>query len=571
MTDASRTPPVDASSEPASNPSTPFQITPGMVLKETYRIEAQLGSGGMGTVYRATHLQLDKLMAVKVLNSRLFGTPETLARFEREAKVAAKISHPVMTHVVDFGVVRGTPFIVMEYVTGTELAELLAKQGALPPRTAVAVMRQLLSLLRTAHALGIVHRDLKPANLKVLLSAPDDTQLFVKVLDFGIAKQLDESVTQLTSDGALVGTPAYMAPEQIAEKPVDARTDLYAAGLIFHEMLSGKRAFAGKTIPRILHAQMTEPPPPIELPLPDVVRRTLAKLVEKRPEDRFQDAAEADRAFAACEEALRPGVGVSSLAAPVDMPHPSPDDGPADDGRSATLPPDKVQKEQRAADPKKPEPQPEVRQQREPERPAPKTPEPPPRPRSSGAMRVVAIAAGVVLGIPLLLFIGVFIVTLVKQIVGAPDAPRPATTASSTPTAGSANDTEVAATEPTLAPDPDEGPDTESAEDEDAPLDEPGCYVMEVSVESTRGEDGRYGPWMEAEKLTRSPVSCEGLTQQPLDPFIQALFVNYDDEQLLQGETLSFEEQKQDQPDVRSKRVRVYSRVPKATANADVP
>jgi serine/threonine-protein kinase len=279
-----------------------------MLLEDTYLLEAELGRGGMGTVFRARHTKLDKLVAVKVLNPQLFGTPEALVRFSREAKVAARINHPVMTHVMDYGVVRDHPFIVMEYVPGKTLSEVLYDTRGplrfapgLHPTEAIEVMRQLLSLLRNTHALGIVHRDLKPANIKVFA---DDCQLYVKVLDFGIAKDLDGDVTQLTAEGALVGTPAYMAPEQLTGHPVDGRTDLYAAGLIFHELLSGKPAFGGKTISRILHEQVNEPPPLIE-GLPELLQRTLATLLRKRPEERFQDATEADFALARCEEAVR--------------------------------------------------------------------------------------------------------------------------------------------------------------------------------------------------------------------------------------------------------------------------
>jgi serine/threonine-protein kinase len=285
-------------------PASGLQILPGAVLKGTYRIDEELGSGGMGTVFLATHVGLEKRMAVKVLSTRAISSPENLARFEREAKVAGRVSHPAMAQVIDFGVEQGTPYIVMEYVDGVELAELIERQGPMPPRQAVAVMRQIVSLLHAAHTLGIVHRDLKPSNIKVVQAGPDG-QLFVKVLDFGIAKVVGDIGGQLTSTGMMVGTPAYMAPEQISGKPIDGRTDLYAAGLIFHEMLSGVRAYQGETIARILHAQLNEPPPPISLALPDGLLQTLQKFYEKRPEDRFQDAAEADRALMACEEALR--------------------------------------------------------------------------------------------------------------------------------------------------------------------------------------------------------------------------------------------------------------------------
>jgi serine/threonine-protein kinase len=324
---------LSGAAEAPSKPAPPVQITPGMVLKSTYRIDAELGSGGMGTVFRATHVGLDKTMAVKVLSHRAVSTPDSLARFEREAKVAGKVSHPAMTDVIDFGVEQGTPYIVMEYVSGVELAELIERSGPMSPRRAVAVMRQIVSLLRAAHALGIVHRDLKPANIKIIQESPEDTQVFVKVLDFGVAKVVGDISGQLTSEGMLVGTPAYMAPEQINGQPIDGRTDLYAAGLIFHEMLSGRRAFRGETIARILHAQMNEPPPALAVQVPDIVRQTLQKFYEKRPEDRYQDAAEADRALMVCEDALRPpSLNVSAASVLSSSAEPTPVGGAFEQG-----------------------------------------------------------------------------------------------------------------------------------------------------------------------------------------------------------------------------------------------
>ncbi|KFE64324.1 serine/threonine-protein kinase [Hyalangium minutum] len=324
---------------PQGKPPSALRVEPGVVLKDTYRIESELGSGGMGTVFLATHLGLEKTMAVKVLSPRAIASPESLARFTREARVAGKVNHPAMTAVIDFGVEQGTPYIVMEYVDGEELADVIERRGAMPPRQAVAVMRQIVSLLHAAHALGIVHRDLKPSNIKVVKAGPDDGQLFVKVLDFGIAKVVGDIAGQLTSEGMMVGTPAYMAPEQIAAKPIDGRTDLYAAGLIFYELLSGVRAFKGDTIARILHAQMSEPPPPLGLPVPDVLRQTLEKFYAKRPEDRFQDAAEADRSLVACDEALRSAAVNPGAAGPMQRPQPvnRPDAAADLGGFSATL------------------------------------------------------------------------------------------------------------------------------------------------------------------------------------------------------------------------------------------
>jgi serine/threonine-protein kinase len=565
------------------------------VLKDTYRIDSELGSGGMGTVYSATHLGLEKTMAVKVLSPRAIASPESLARFTREARVAGKVNHPAMTGVIDFGVEQGTPYIVMEYVHGVELAEVIERQGPMPPRQAVAVMRQIVSLLHSAHALGIVHRDLKPSNIKVVQAGPDDGQLFVKVLDFGIAKVLGDAGMTLTGEGMMVGTPAYMAPEQIAAKPIDGRTDLYAAGLIFYELLSGKRAFQGDTIVRILHAQMSEPPPPLALPLPEVVRHTLEKFYEKSPEARFQDAAEADRALIACDEALRTfavntgagndsrqGSGAQGSAGTGSSPSGSmvrphsvnvPGGGADIGGFSATvqrpesgvggtmippgtpLPPRPVTDWQPVA------PLPSDRAGRPPTAvpPMPSTtvvgPAPVPGQRSGASLWLKGcLIAGAVL------FMGCLGLSVLGYLIeqGRQEQDLEEDSRLNTPVPPPAGQVAYAAVAPMPHADRGDGDDSEAQ-----PVFVPGCYVSEALLESASEENGHQGePWEFSELLSRSAVACPSGRQKALSAQAQALAQGWPfEEEILQIEETSPPKPSPDEPQVFQKVVRARTRV----------
>ncbi|HEX8698294.1 MAG TPA: protein kinase [Myxococcaceae bacterium] len=546
---------------PAASPSPPaaaLRIAPGTVLKSTYRIEQELGSGGMGTVFLATHLGLEKRMAVKVLSPRAVASPESLARFEREAKVAGKVSHPAMTHVIDFGLEQGTPYIVMEYVDGVELAQLIDRNGALPPRQAVAVMRQLISLLRAAHALGIVHRDLKPANIKVIEESPDTGQLFVKVLDFGIAKVLGDLAGALTSEGMMVGTPAYMAPEQIAGKPIDGRTDLYSAGLIFHEMLSGSRAYQGETIARILHAQMTELPPPITRPLPEVVHQTLRRFHEKRSEDRFQDAAEADRALLACEEALR------NFAPDASSPQ-RPDTGrfPSVEGLSATMQRPEALAPSTPPQPAAPvsppsntgqRPAPAIATDRQP---APVIPAPPMGPRvppapthiqpkraagsKNGLLWTVLVIGGMGLSTCLTGLIWAWRSGGIEKAIAQAEASEDAL--------DHQNDGD--------APHPNHAPPMPAGL-----MPTPVCYAIVMELESTREENGQYGPWEIAEERSRAPVPCNTVRTKEPSAAEQELLADWPPEaKVLRMEPLSSIPPTADDPFTRRKLVLIHALV----------
>ncbi len=263
----------------------------GTVVAERYRIEQLLGQGGMGTVYRAQHVRMQKTVAIKILHQQMTTVEEVVKRFEREAIAASRISHPNVAAASDFGHLdNGSLYLVLEYVAGHGLSKLLAKR-ALPVERAAFIASQIAAALAAAHAVGIVHRDLKPDN--VMLIEKDGTGDFVKVLDFGIAKldsRTAQAGTQLTVLGSVFGTPRYMAPEQAAGKVVDHRADLYALGLIMYEMLAGQPAFDSHEMIALLMKQMTEAPPPLPAHIPAELRDLVMELLRKEPEERPRDA-----------------------------------------------------------------------------------------------------------------------------------------------------------------------------------------------------------------------------------------------------------------------------------------
>ncbi len=262
----------------------------GRLLDERYRIQSLLGRGGMGAVYRALHVSMNKVIAVKVVRPELCDTLEAAKRFHREARAASMLSHPHTIRVFDFGQTDDRMlYMVMEYLDGRSLAKVIA-EGPLPVERALRLAAEVAQSLVEAHERGLVHRDLKPENILLLDAAghPD----FVKVLDFGIAKFLTGSsgVSSVTGTGAVVGTPYYMAPEQAsAPQGLTAAVDVYALGVILFEMLTGHLPFRGDTPMEVLMAHVTGPVP--ELPpdlavspaVADLLRRMLSKSPEQRP------------------------------------------------------------------------------------------------------------------------------------------------------------------------------------------------------------------------------------------------------------------------------------------------
>ena len=279
---------------------------PARVIQGKYRLETKLGAGAFGTVYRAIQLGLEKPVAITVLTPEAFKAEGAVERFEREALLASKISHPVMAQVLDFGVDEGAPFLVMELVDGEEVAEILVKYGPLPPLRAISVMRQLASLSSEVHGRGIVHRDLKPANLKLLRYTPTARQVHLKVLDFGIAKDVgSEQAQRLTATGSFVGTPRYMSPEQVRGHAVDARSDLYSCGVIFYELLTGDAPFRAASVAELIAKLLYDTPPVLPDRFPPLLQQCVQRLLLKDPAQRFADAHAFDAALEQCEGVCR--------------------------------------------------------------------------------------------------------------------------------------------------------------------------------------------------------------------------------------------------------------------------
>jgi serine/threonine protein kinase len=273
-------------------------LLPGMIIRGKYEILSKVGSGGMASVYKARHLAFGEVLALKLVGTRLAHDPDFLKRFRNEAVITRRLHHPNAVRVEDLDATEdGRPFIVMEYVDGRSLRELVRQDGPQPLARAVAVARQVCAALAAAHALGITHRDIKPDN--ILLGRGPDGAEHVKVLDFGIAKVREttegegEGYTP-TRTGMIVGTPQYISPEQAMGKrgeEVDGRADLYALGVVLYEMVTGRLPFQSDTaMGMLLHHLQTAPTPPdlvrpdlaIPAPLSDVLMRALQKDREQR-------------------------------------------------------------------------------------------------------------------------------------------------------------------------------------------------------------------------------------------------------------------------------------------------
>jgi serine/threonine protein kinase len=262
----------------------------GMILDGSYRIERLLGEGGMSAVYHATHLRLDKPVAIKVMARELASNPEAIERFRREARVTSSLGHPHIIQVFDFGSTpTGELFLVMELLEGEDLDHRLRRAGRLLPAQVVRIVKQVASALSSTHAKGIVHRDLKPGNIFLVQVAGEED--FVRVLDFGISK-MRSAATRLTRTSSIMGTPNYMSPEQAKGKTddIDERTDQWALACIAWECLSGEGPFLGENVPSVLFQIVHEPPPSL-LPkvagLPPQVEGVLVRALAKDKADRF--------------------------------------------------------------------------------------------------------------------------------------------------------------------------------------------------------------------------------------------------------------------------------------------
>ena len=288
----------------------------GKTLDGKYRIDGFLKRGGMGAVYRGTHLMLNKPVAIKLIKPELVSSTDVVQRFLREARAAAHLSHPNIVTVHDLGQnADGTLYIAMELVDGSSLKELIVSEGAWEPKRTVRLFKGICSALALAHREGIVHRDLKPQN--IMVSRDSEGNEIPKLLDFGIAKTFEPTSPALTSTGMVLGTPHYMSAEQAKGQPADQRSDLYALGVILYEMLVGRVPFDDASIPQILIKHLSEPPEPPNARganIPTDLEAVVLRCLEKEPDDRYQSAEELMSALGVVPDTAAQDVVVPTIA-----------------------------------------------------------------------------------------------------------------------------------------------------------------------------------------------------------------------------------------------------------------
>jgi eukaryotic-like serine/threonine-protein kinase len=297
-----------------------------------YRAVAALGQGGMGEVFEAEHRALRKRVVVKLLRAELAHDPRFCDRLRVEAQTLAALSSPHLVAVSDLGETPdGQPYLVMERLHGRTLRQELDARGALPPREAIAIVRQVLAGLAAAHRAGIIHRDVKLDNV-FLCAAEGEAPPLVKVLDFGVAKILEqpgasptfEAPRYATEEGVLVGTPRSVAPEQVRCQRVDGRTDVYAAGLLLYTLVAGRGPFLYADLLAVLRAHLREDPAPpsqrAPRPIPPALDRAILRALAKRPEDRFPSAGAFAEALAPIERALADALPAATFARAAAMP-----------------------------------------------------------------------------------------------------------------------------------------------------------------------------------------------------------------------------------------------------------
>jgi eukaryotic-like serine/threonine-protein kinase len=297
-------------------------MQPGHQLAPHLKLLAQLGEGGMGTVWTAEHDGLKTKVAVKLLNAEAASTPEAVERFRREAAIAASVKNPHIVQQLDVGVAAtGEPYIVMELLEGEDLETRLARDNRLPLHVVSDIVKQVCRALEAAHAAGIAHRDIKPANLFLVDNSGD---LFIKVLDFGVAKTLVQQDVFRTQEGSTIGTPAYMSPEQLfGHTNLDGRTDLWATACVAYEAITGVLPFPGSTLAAIGAAMATKtlvPPSAYNGLVPPEVDAWFARALAYIPDARFVEAREFSHAFSV---AMNHAAPVAGGAAPALSPRPA--------------------------------------------------------------------------------------------------------------------------------------------------------------------------------------------------------------------------------------------------------
>ncbi|MBI2896472.1 MAG: serine/threonine protein kinase [Deltaproteobacteria bacterium] len=299
-----------ATPDPAQEPEVSRGLE-GQLIGGRFRLGRLLGRGGMGEVREAEHVELGRRVAVKIMHGRAAQNRSSVTRLKREARSLASISHPNIVEVLDAGEHDGSPYLVMELLEGEDLRTRIDRVGQIPVGEAIAIASQVLAGLDAVHAGGIIHRDVKPEN--VFLTPQPDGSLFVKLLDFGVSKlmEIDSSAGNLTESGTIVGSPAFMAPEQaIGSAGIDARTDLYSVGAVLYTMLGGRPPFIAPNIPAVLLAIVegkAEPLASLRPALPPGLVQVVERAMEKERGKRFRSAGE----FA---EALVPFAPTATIA-----------------------------------------------------------------------------------------------------------------------------------------------------------------------------------------------------------------------------------------------------------------
>jgi serine/threonine protein kinase len=292
------------------------------ILGGEYQVLEKIGTGGMGSVYKASQPAMNRMVAIKILHPKLANRKDLTSRFRREARAMSQLSHPNTVKVFVYGEMEddGSLYIVMEMLEGRNLNQTVRKDGPIPSDRAIPILIQVCGALQEAHDLGIVHRDLKPEN--IFLSRQGGINDYPKVLDFGLAKvterQMQPGSIILTQEGMVFGTPEFMSPEQAQGKTLDARSDIYSLAVILYEVLTGKLPFTAKTPMEYIQKHVTEPIIPLservaDKQFPKELDVVMARALSKKPEHRYQTAAE----FA---EALRPFGGAAAQALPSLLP-----------------------------------------------------------------------------------------------------------------------------------------------------------------------------------------------------------------------------------------------------------
>lgn len=299
----------------------------GTTLAGNYEIQEVIGHGGMGVVYKARHALMDRIVAIKMLQAQLISDSMSVKRFQQESQSASRISHPNVITVYDFGISpSGQPFIVMDYLQGISLADVIKEEGQIGVERSIKILAQACDALDHAHKMGVIHRDVKPTNF-VLINY-DEEKDFVKVVDFGVAKLMNATPDgqRLTQAGEVCGSPVYMSPEQCTGGELDQRSDIYSMGIVVYETLTGKLPILGKTMVDTMSKHISEMPPTFQQARPDLyiperLEQVVFKALAKDPNDRHQSM---DELRIELENAIpRPGKSQVLRSAPSDQRSPA--------------------------------------------------------------------------------------------------------------------------------------------------------------------------------------------------------------------------------------------------------